>query len=180
MFHLSVCFVCLFVSPCGCQTLNLIEGGLKWKGFRKRSLIQIRVFFKKSRYSKSQIWHPKHPKSQNSINLKPHRRRHRIKKVQKTSYNQNFKILRMTFLKISKTKKWPTKHPKFKYLKKSKSNIRKPQIKNLENMLHAELKTLIMTYLKISKIQKITPKAPKLQIFPNFKSRVRRHPIKKV
>ena len=37
-----------------------------------------------------------------------------MEKVQKTKSNQNWKILRMTFSKISKPQKWPPKHPKSK------------------------------------------------------------------
>ena len=43
-----------------------------------------------------------------------------MKKVQKTISNQNWKILRMTFSKISKTQKLPPKHPKSKNPKNKK------------------------------------------------------------
>jgi len=55
------------------------------------------------------------------------------KKVQKTNFSQNCKILRMAFSNILKTQQLPQKHPKTKNSKNLKTHRRRPQIKNSEN-----------------------------------------------
>ena len=43
-------------------------------------------------------------------------------KIQKIDYNYNFKILRMTFMKITKSEKLPKRHQKTKFEEKIKKN----------------------------------------------------------
>ena len=47
-----------------------------------------------------------------------------MKKGQKTNYNQNWRILRMPFFKISKTQKLLQKYPKTKTSKKFKKSCK--------------------------------------------------------
>ena len=76
-----------------------------------------------------------------------------MKNVQKTSYS--WKILRTTFLKISKTQKSPQNSQKWTILKKSISCKEASNKKSSVNKLLLEIKILRMTFLKISKSKKI-------------------------
>ena len=59
-----------------------------------------------------------------------------MKKGKKTNDNQNWKILRMQFSKISKTQKWPQKHPKTKISKNFKKSCKEASNKKMsENKL---------------------------------------------
>ena len=76
------------------------------------------------------------------------------KKDKKTSYNQNGKILRMTFLKFLKTKKF-SKTPENKNLTNLKSHVRMPQMKKVQKTNYSQNgKILRMTFSEISKTKK--------------------------
>ena len=79
--------------------------------------------------SKAQKLLQKHPQTKNK---KSHVRRPQIKKVQKRNYSWNWKILRITFLKILRTQNITPKTLNKLNLKKSKSHVRSLQMKNSE------------------------------------------------
>ena len=75
----------------------------------------------------------------------------------------------MTFSKISKTQKWPQKHPKTKVSKNFKNSCKEASNqKRLENILYSELKNIMNDIFKNVKNPKMTPKTPKNQKFKKF------------
>ena len=85
--------------------------------------------------------------------------------MSKTNYNQNWKILRMPFSKISKSKKWLQNTQKPKIQKTSKSHVGRPQIKKGQKANYNQnWKILRIPFLKISKTQKLPEKHPKTKI----------------